>query len=143
MDVVIIKEIAATQGSRRDKAEDLLADPDIQAVYIASPVSLHSEQILAAAKAGKHILCEKPLTMNSEQAVQAVAACKKAGVFLQEGYMMKFHGAHQAIRDIIASAPQWLYARQLSCWYPAHPGAWRQDSPRAVAAHSSTCHPLV
>ncbi|MGI6356038.1 MAG: Gfo/Idh/MocA family oxidoreductase [Lentisphaerae bacterium] len=132
MDVVNIKEIAAEFKVPKayDKAEDLLADPDIQAVYIASPVSLHLEQILAAAKAGKHILCEKPLTMSSEDAVQAVAACKKAGVFLQEGYMMKFHGAHQAIRDIIASGKigKVVYMRgQLSCWYPPIPGAWRQD----------------
>ena len=57
MDVVNIKDIAAEFKIPKayDKAEDLLADPDIQAVYIASPVSLHLEQILAAAKAGKAI----------------------------------------------------------------------------------------
>lgn len=132
MDIANIKEIAAEFNVPKayDTAEALLADPDVQAVYIASPVSLHYDQIIAAAKAGKHILCEKPLTMNLEETVQAVAACQKAGVFLQEGYMMKFHGAHQTIRELIADGKlgKIVYMRaQLSCWYPPMPGAWRQD----------------
>ena len=109
---------------------DLLADPEVQAVYIASPVSCHARQIEMAAEAGKHVLCEKPLTLDLEEAKQAVAICRKQHVFLQEGYMMKFHGAHVKIRQLIEEGRlgKLVYVRaQLSCWYPKIDGAWRQD----------------
>ncbi|MBP1598994.1 MAG: putative oxidoreductase, partial [Acidobacteria bacterium] len=80
---------------------ELLSDPEVGAVYIASPVHCHYRQIRMAAEAGKHILCEKPLTMNVKQAKEAVEVCRRQKVFLQEGYMMKFHGAHRAIKGII------------------------------------------
>ncbi len=109
---------------------EILSDPQVEAVYIASPVHCHFRQIQMAAEAGKHILCEKPLTMNTREATQAVAACRKRRVFLQEGYMMKFHGAHQEIKRIIDQGRlgRIVYMRaQLSCWYPKIEGAWRQD----------------
>jgi predicted dehydrogenase len=132
MDVAKIGEIAAQFGVGKayTTAEQLLADPAIQAVYIASPVTLHLEQIKACAAAGKHVLCEKPLTLTSAEAKEAVAVCKKHKVFLQEGYMMKFHGAHQAIKRLIEQGRlgKITYIRaQLSCWYPPIAGAWRQD----------------
>ena len=109
---------------------EILSDPEVQAVYIASPVHCHYGQIRMAAEAGKHILCEKPLTMNVKQAKEAVEVCRKQRVFLQEGYMMKFHGAHQAIKEIVDQGRlgKIVYMRaQLSCWYPRIEGAWRQD----------------
>ncbi|MDQ0289055.1 Gfo/Idh/MocA family protein [Oligosphaera ethanolica] len=132
MDIVNAQEIADEFKVPRayNSLNALLADPEIDAVYIATPVNRHLTQIMAAAACGKHILCEKPLTMNSADAAVAVAACKKAGVYLQEGYMMTFHGAHQAIRQLIAAGKigKVVYMRaQLSCWYPPIPGAWRQD----------------
>jgi predicted dehydrogenase len=132
MDPVGCEEIAAEFGVPHacTTVEELLAVPGLQAVYIASPVFLHLEQIEACATAGKHILCEKPLTLTSVQAREAVAACEAADVFLQEGYMMRFHGAHRAIRQAIQEGRigKLVYLRaQLSCWYPPIPGAWRQD----------------
>lgn len=112
------------------KEADLLADPEVQAVYIASPVFCHYKQIRMAAEAGKHILCEKPLTLNLKQAKEAVAACRKRKVMLQEGYMMKFHGAHAKIKELVDAGRlgKIVYMRaQLSCWYPKMQGAWRQD----------------
>jgi predicted dehydrogenase len=109
---------------------ELLADPAVQAVYIASPVSCHAAQIKMAARAGKHVLCEKPLTMNLKQAQEAVEVCRQNKVFLQEGYMMKFHGAHAKIKELIDEGRlgKIVYMRaQLSCWYPKLEGAWRQD----------------
>jgi predicted dehydrogenase len=109
---------------------DLLADPAVEAVYIASPVACHARQIELAAAAGKHVLCEKPLTLNLAEARRAVAACRRRRVFLQEGYMMKFHGAHVAIKRLIDEGRlgKIVYLRaQLSCWYPRIEGAWRQD----------------
>jgi len=126
------QEIAAQFGVSNAYASeaDLLADPDVAAVYVASPVNVHATQVIAAARAGKHILCEKPFTLTLEEADRAIAACDEAHVVLQEGYMMKFHGAHQAIKKLIAngSVGKLVYMRaQLSCWYPAITGAWRQD----------------
>lgn len=132
MDPVNVAKVAEEFRIRRayTTVEELLADPEVDAVYIASPVHCHLTQIEAAAAAKKHILCEKPLTPNLEQTRQAVDICRRKRVFLQEGYMMKFHGAHQTIRQIVAQGKlgKIVYMRaQLSCWYPPIPGAWRQD----------------
>lgn len=132
MDPVGVERVAeafSVPGVYKTEAE-LLADPAVQAVYIASPVFLHAKQIKTAAEAGKHILCEKPLTLTAKAAEDAVAACRANGVFLQEGYMMKFHGAHRKIKQIIDEGRlgKIVYMRaQLSCWYPKMEGAWRQD----------------
>lgn len=132
MDPVGAEEIAQqfkiAKAYRTEKK--LLADPEVQAVYIASPVHCHLKQVEMAAAAGKHILCEKPLGRTAEEARRAVQACRKYGVFFQEGYMMKFHGAHRKIKELIAAGQlgKVVYIRaQLSCWYPPIPGAWRQD----------------
>jgi len=132
MDPVNIDAVAAEFNVPRAYATEaeLLADPEVEAVYIASPVVCHARQIKMAAAAGKHVLCEKPLTLNLKQAQQAVEACRKHQVFLQEGYMMKFHGAHRTIKQLVDEGrlgkPVYLRA-QLSCWYPKIAGAWRQD----------------
>jgi len=132
MDVVRIKDIAEEfkVPNYYTREKDLLNDPDVDAVYIATPVYLHLKQIKMAAEKGKHILCEKPVTASLKETKEAVAACKKNRVFLQEGYMMKFHGAHEKIRELIKAGEigKVVYIRaQLSCWYPAIKGAWRQD----------------
>jgi predicted dehydrogenase len=132
MDPVDVEGIAtAFKVPKAYKTEsELLSDPEIQAVYIASPVNCHFKQILMAAEAGKHILCEKPLTLTLKQSREAVEACRKRKVFLQEGYMMKFHGAHQEIKRLVDEGRlgKIVYMRaQLSCWYPRIQGAWRQD----------------
>src|SRR4051812_15498452 len=70
-------------------AEDydaLLADKSIDAVVLTTPHSLHAPQVIAAAKAGKHVFCEKPFTLTKREAEEAVAAVKKAGVTLALGY---------------------------------------------------------
>ncbi len=111
-------------------AEELVADPEVEAVYIASPVACHAEQIRLAAAAGKHILCEKPLTLGVKQAEECVALCRRHKVFLQEGYMMKFHGAHAKIKELVDAGRLGKLVSmraQLSCWYPRIEGAWRQD----------------
>lgn len=114
--------------------EELYSHPGIQAVYIATPVHLHLQQIKNAAAAGKHVLSEKPLCLNTGEAEEAVAACKAAGVLLQEGYMMRFHGAHRRIHEILRAREigRPVYARaQLSCWYPRIEGAWRQQKSKS------------
>ena len=132
MDPVGVEQIAGRFGVFKayTSEAELLADPEVEAVYIASPVNCHARQIALAAAAGKHILCEKPLTLNLKQAKEAVAACRKHKVYLQEGYMMKVHGAHAKIKELIDAGRlgKIVYMRaQLSCWYPKIAGAWRQD----------------
>lgn len=124
-------EVAAEIGAKPYYTEaDLLADPDVQAVYIATPVFLHYKQVLQAAKAGKHILLEKPLALTLEESQEMLDACNKAGVYLNEGYMMKQNALNQEAKKMIARGDigNVVFARaQLSCWYPDIPGAWRQD----------------
>src|SRR5689334_3483666 len=62
--------------------EDLLADPEVQAVYISTPHPMHAEWAIKAAAAGKHLLCEKPIGLNHAEAMTIVAAAHEHGVFL-------------------------------------------------------------
>ncbi len=135
MDPVGVDEISVQFGHAPAycREHDLLADPGVEAVYIASPVDCHARQIIAAAEAGKHILCEKPLARTAEEARTAVEACRRHGVFLQVGYMMKFHGAHVKIKQLIDQGRLGRIVSmraQLSCWYPPIAGAWRQEPAR-------------
>jgi xylose dehydrogenase (NAD/NADP) len=70
---------------------ELLADPDIDAVYIPLPNALHAQWTQAAAAAGKHVICEKPLAANAAEAAAAVAACTQAGVALFECFVYHYH----------------------------------------------------
>jgi predicted dehydrogenase len=83
--------------------EDLLADPTIDAVYLPLPNHLHARWIEAAADAGKHILCEKPLTLNAAEAEAVVAHCRSRGVLLMEAFMYRFHPAWAETRRLIAA----------------------------------------
>src|SRR5262249_16094961 len=74
-----------------DSYEQVLADPNVDAVVLATPHSLHESQIIAAAAAGKHIHVEKPITLDRAGADRAVAAARKAGVVLAVGYCRRFH----------------------------------------------------
>ncbi|HUQ96694.1 MAG TPA: Gfo/Idh/MocA family oxidoreductase [Chitinophagaceae bacterium] len=65
-------------------------NPDIDAVYIITPNALHREQAIRVAKAGKHVICEKPMSVNAKDGQDMIDACKKAGVKLLVGYRMHF-----------------------------------------------------
>lgn len=124
-------EVAAQIGARGYYTEaDLLSDPEVQAVYIATPVFFHHQQVIDAAAAGKHILIEKPIALTVTEAEEMILACHETGVYLTEGYMMKYHALHQKAREMVARGdigPVVFARAQLSCWYPDIPGAWRQD----------------
>lgn len=109
---------------------DELLDSDIDAVYVATPASLHCEQVLACAEAGKNVLCEKPLGMTVKEAEKMIKGCGDAGVLLGAAFMMRFLSQHQAALKMIEEGRlgKPVYGRaQLSCWYPPIEGAWRQD----------------
>ena len=131
MDVQNAEELGKKYGvPSTDSLEELLSRDDVESVYVASPVWCHPEQVKAAAAAGRHVLCEKPLAKTVAEARSAVEACREAGVLLRSGYMMRFHGAHEEIARLIGEGAIGtpVFARaQLSCWYPRMEGAWRQD----------------
>jgi predicted dehydrogenase len=83
--------------------EALLADPEIDAVYVPLPNHLHPEWTLAAARAGKHVLCEKPLALAAADAERMVEGCAAAGVVLMEAFMYRLHPSWLAVRELVAS----------------------------------------
>jgi predicted dehydrogenase len=83
--------------------DEMLASREIDAVYIALPNSLHAEWSLKAAKAGKHILCEKPLASNSKEAHLVVETCERENVLIMEADMYRHHPQHTKVKEIISS----------------------------------------
>ena len=86
-----------------DSYQALLADPEVDAVYNPLPNHLHAEWTIAAARAGKHVLCEKPLAMSSAQAQEMVDACAAEGVMLMEAFMYRLHPSWEVVCDLVTS----------------------------------------
>jgi predicted dehydrogenase len=94
---------AAQKFELVDDYAALLANPRVDAVVLATPHSMHSQQVIAAAAVKKHIFCEKPFALTRESAEQAVSAAKKAGVTLALGYNRRFHPEITKLRTRIRS----------------------------------------
>lgn len=92
-------------GARKWYADGraLLADPEIEAVYIATPVHLHAEQTIAAAEAGKHVLCEKPMALNVAECDRMIAACEANGVKLGIAYYRHFYPVLARVKALLAA----------------------------------------
>ncbi len=130
IDAQVNAEVAKKFDARQAASISDLLDADIEAVYIATPAHLHGAQVRACARAGKHVLCEKPLGMTVAEAEEMIEVCEQMGVKLGCAFMMRFVAQHtEALRLIREGKLGTLtYARaQLSCWYPPIKGAWRQD----------------
>jgi 1,5-anhydro-D-fructose reductase (1,5-anhydro-D-mannitol-forming) len=122
--------IAGAHGS----VQALLADPAVQVVYISSTNELHCEQVLAAAAAGKHVLCEKPLALNVADALAMLAACRKAGVLMATNHHLRNAATHRKIRELVQAGVigKPLFARVFHAVYlPPHLQGWRLDKPQA------------
>jgi predicted dehydrogenase len=98
------RTFAATHGlTLHTSYEQVLADPRVQAVVLATPHSLHSPQVIAAANAGKHVFCEKPFALTKADAEAAVAATQAAKVTLGLGYNRRFHPEMTKLREQVRS----------------------------------------
>ena len=84
-----------------EKVSQLLSSEDINAVYIATPPSTHEELILSAARNGKHIICEKPLSTSLNSVERIINICKKNKIALLEGFMYQFHPQHEFVYEYI------------------------------------------
>ena len=95
---------AAEFGVKRWYADwrEMMTD-EIDAVYVATPVFLHAEQTIAAAEAGKHVLCEKPMALNVEECDWMIAACKANDVKLGIAYYRRFYPVLERVRQVIAA----------------------------------------
>jgi predicted dehydrogenase len=96
--------------------EDLLADPEVDAVYNPLPNDLHEQWTIEAAGAGKHVLCEKPLAMTAAEAARMIQACEAEGVLLMEAFMYRLHPTWEAVREAVASG-QIGELRAVQTWF--------------------------
>jgi len=122
--------------------EAALADPQVDAVVLATPHSLHSPQVIAAAKAGKHVFCEKPFALATADAQGAVAATTKATVTLGLGYNRRFHPEMTKLRQQIQSGELGTILHvEATMTFPnglfLKPDAWRADK------HETPCGALT
>jgi predicted dehydrogenase len=125
-------DFARRHGARRWHADwrELLQDPDVDAVYVATPVSLHVEQAVAAADAGKHILCEKPMALDASECERMISAARQNGVRLGVAYYRHHYPVVSRLRDLVTSGelgqPVHAVAEAFERFDPPadHPRAW-------------------
>jgi 1,5-anhydro-D-fructose reductase (1,5-anhydro-D-mannitol-forming) len=114
--------------------KDLVQSNDVNAVYISTTNELHRVQVVAAAKAGKAVLCEKPLALTLDDARAMVAECRSRGVILGTNHHLRNAATHRAMREAIHEGRigKPLFARVFHAVYlPAHLQSWRIEKPEA------------
>ncbi|HEU5119077.1 MAG TPA: Gfo/Idh/MocA family oxidoreductase, partial [Isosphaeraceae bacterium] len=115
--------------------EALIADPEIDAVYIPLPNELHKGWTFAAADAGKHILCEKPLAIDAEEAAEMVAYCQNRNVVLMEAFMWRHQPRTKGLLDLIRrGAIGEVRLVRSSFSFPIDMTDWRLDAARGGGA---------
>lgn len=146
---------AATESEARDVASGLdqvqrctgdwrsvMEDDAVQAVFIASPTYLHHEMTVAAAQAGKHVLCDKPMCLSMSEADSMLAACREANVLLMIGFVERFNAAFKVVKQRIQAGkigrPVMVSSRRA---HPPRKGSWIMDDAKSGGAFLHTgCH---
>lgn len=137
---------ASDEGAARgyDNLDELLADPEVQAVFVATPNHLHAGQTIRAAAAGKHVLCEKPMALTAEDAHRVIDTCRQHGVKLGVGFHLRHHAANLAARRLLAAGEvgrvvlcraQWSYGGPPRGGWWAEPEQTGFGSLAAVGVH--------
>ncbi len=117
-----------------DSLKELVSRDDVDIVYISTTNELHKEQLIAAVAAGKHVLCEKPLALNLDDAKEMVQACSEAGLVMGTNHHLRNSITHRTIRDIIRRGEigQVLAARVFHAVHlPPNLQTWRISKPEA------------
>jgi 1,5-anhydro-D-fructose reductase (1,5-anhydro-D-mannitol-forming) len=130
------RSYAETHGIPRSTTDlaALVEVPDIDAVYISTTNELHRDQVFAAAAAGKHVMCEKPLALTLADARAMVAECKRQGVVMGTNHHLRNAVTHRAMRDALAEGRigKPLFVRVFHAVYlPPHLQGWRIKTPGA------------
>lgn len=125
-----------------DSLDAFLSDPRVDAVYVSSPNHVHKDQVIRAAQAGRHVLCEKPLALTVEDCRSMINACESAGVRLGVGFHLRHNPAHVAAKELVSEGAlgEILFAQVQYMHVTrgvAAPGAaaWRRD-PRIAGGGS-------
>ncbi|MBX3011037.1 MAG: Gfo/Idh/MocA family oxidoreductase [Caldilineaceae bacterium] len=131
-DLVAARAFAAAHGVPQAYATvaDLAADPAVDAVYVATPPYLHAEQVVQVAEQGKHVLCEKPLALNTTQAQRMLDSCRANGVQLMVCYYQRYNSRHQQIKALLAAGAIGQVTAlhiNFSDYFPPTPGFWHHD----------------
>jgi 1,5-anhydro-D-fructose reductase (1,5-anhydro-D-mannitol-forming) len=139
-DLARARGYAADFGFARayDDYSELLADDEVDVVYLATPNHLHERQTIQAAQAGKHVLVEKPMALTSASAEAMVEACRSCGVKLGVGFHLRHHPAHVEIRRLLNAGVLGRPVVFRMEWVKVNPlrdGWWRD--PEQVGAYIS------
>ena len=133
------QEYARVHGVERAYAtyQELLKDPGVDAVFVATPNHLHHPVVLAAAAARKHVLCEKPMAPTAREAEEMIAACRVAGVMLQIGLHLRVQpvikAAAQLVREGRIGTVREIVAQRYSGISKDSMPVWRKDLSLAIA----------
>jgi predicted dehydrogenase len=131
-DLSAAQQLAAEHGATRgvDRVDQLVSDAEVDAVYVSTPVYLHADHVAAAAEAGKHVLCEKPMGRDAGECERIIRACQRAGVHLEVCFVLRGWPIYQQIRRILSSGELGRIVEiraHLAKWMPREPGEWRLD----------------
>lgn len=119
-------ELGAVTGYRG--YEEAIRSPEVNALVVATPTVFHRDIVVAAAQAGKHVFCEKPMAMNAEECRAMIAAARTGGIRLQIGFMRRFADDFRAARNIVQSGKLGRVVMVKSLTYgPSRPQEWMFD----------------
>ncbi len=138
-DAARAEEFAREFGAGRWHADwrQLVEDPEVEAVYVATPVHLHAEQSIAAAEAGKHVLCEKPMALTVAECASMNAAAEANGVRLGVAYYRRFYPAVERVRELLGAGEIGTpVVAQMNAFErfepgPEHPRRWLVEKGRS------------
>lgn len=129
-DAARAQRLATEHGARRSytTVDELLSDAALDAIYVSTPVYLHCEQVIEAAERGLHVLCDKPMAMNTEECQRMIDACQANDVHLQICFLFRFHSCFQQIKNWVADGRLGQIVQGRVPFlkpFPVPQGAWR------------------